>query len=275
MGYRPPGFNRAAAQKGGVYNAGAQNTRDDGTNCGNEVAIDSNNATGFPGYCLPYVFDSDSLENMELGWKTTLADGAIRFNGSIYKIDWKDIQVSQFDSQNISILTIVDNGGDAEIMGIEGDLIWSVNDNLTLYAAASFNDTELVYVDPAFDIVVADAGSMLPLTPETQFSLRARYEWDMGNDMGAYWQLGYKYAGEALNSIVDTVNEPNTMQDSYGIVDGSLGFESYDAGWGVELFVSNLTDERAQLHINRQDFFERVTTNRPRTIGLRVSYDVN
>ena len=273
-GYRPPGFNRAAAQKGGVYNAGAQNTRDDGTNCGNQVAIDSNDS-GFPGYCLPYVFDSDSLENMELGWKTTLADGAIRFNGSIYKIDWKDIQVSQFDSQNISILTIVDNGGDAEIMGIEGDLIWSVNDNLTLYAAASFNDTELVYVDPAFDIVVADAGSMLPLTPETQFSLRARYEWDMGNDMGAYWQLGYKYAGEALNSIVDTVDEPNTMQDSYGIVDGSLGFESYDAGWGVELFVSNLTDERAQLHINRQDFFERVTTNRPRTIGLRVSYDVN
>ena len=273
-GYRPPGFNRAAAQKGGVYNAGAQNTRDDGTNCGNQVAIDSN-ASGFPGYCLPYVFDSDSLENMELGWKTTLADGAIRFNGSIYKIDWKDIQVSQFDSQNISILTIVDNGGDAEIMGIEGDLIWSVNDNLTLYAAASFNDTELVYVDPAFDIVVADAGSMLPLTPETQFSLRARYEWDTGNDIGAYWQLGYKYAGEALNSIVDTVDEPNTMQDSYGIVDGSLGFESYDAGWGVELFVSNLTDERAQLHINRQDFFERVTTNRPRTIGLRVSYDVD
>ena len=273
-GYRPPGFNRAAAQKGGVYNAGAQNIRDDGTNCGNQVAIDSNDS-GFPGYCLPYVFDSDSLENMEIGWKTTLADGAVRFNGSIYKIDWEDIQVSQFDSQNISILTIVDNGGDAEIMGIEGDVIWSVNDNLTLFAAASFNDTELVFVDPAFDIVVADAGSMLPLTPETQFSLRARYEWDMGNDMGAHWQLGYKYAGEALNSIVDTADEPNTMQDSYGIVDGSVGFENYGAGWGVELFVSNLTDERAQLHINRQDFFERVTTNRPRTIGLRVSYDVN
>jgi iron complex outermembrane receptor protein len=273
-GYRPPGFNRAAAQKGGVYSADAQNIRDDGTNCGNQVAIASN-ASGFPGYCLPYVFDSDSLENMEIGWKTTLADGAIRFNGSIYRIDWEDIQVSQFDSQNISILTIVDNGGDAEIMGVEGDLIWSVNDNLTLFAAASFNDTELVFVDPAFDIVVADAGSMLPLTPETQYSVRARYEWDMGSDLGAHWQLGYKYAGEALNSIVDTADEPNTMQDSYGIVDGSVGFENYGSGWGVELFVSNLTDERAQLHINRQDFFERVTTNRPRTIGLRVSYDVN
>ena len=273
-GYRPPGFNRAAAQKGGQYNAADQNIRDDGTNCGNEVAIPSN-ASGFPGYCLPYVFDSDSLENMELGWKTTLADGALRFNGSIYKIDWKDIQVSQFDSQNISILTIVDNGGDAEIMGIEGDLIWAVSDQLTLYAAASFNDTELVFVDPAFDIVVADAGSMLPLTPETQLSMRARYEWDAGNDLGAHWQLGYKHAGEALNSIVDTADEPNTMQDSYGIVDASIGVENYSDGWGVELFVSNLTDERAQLHINRQDFIERVTTNRPRTVGLRVSYDVN
>ena len=41
-GYRPPGFNRAAAQRGGQYNAADQNIRDDGTNCGNEVAINSN-----------------------------------------------------------------------------------------------------------------------------------------------------------------------------------------------------------------------------------------
>ena len=75
--------------------------------------------------------------------------------------------------------------------------------------------------------------------------------------MSAHWQLGYKYADEALNSIVDTVDEPNTMQDSYGILDGSIGVASLDNGWGVELFGSNLTDERAQLHINRQDFFEK------------------
>ena len=272
-GYRPPGFNRAAAARG-VYDADAQNVRDDGTNCGNDVAVNSNALTGFPGYCLPYIFESDALENVELGVKTTLLDGSLRLNGALYRIDWEDIQVSQFDSQNISILTIVDNGGDAEITGLEMDMAWAVNDNLTVFAAASFNDTELVYVDPAFDIVVADAGSMLPLTPETQFSVRARYEWELNTDMSAHWQLGYKYAGEALNSIVDTVDEPNTMQDSYGILDGSIGVASLDNGWGVELFGSNLTDERAQLHINRQDFFERVTTNRPRTIGLRVSYDL-
>lgn len=272
-GYRPPGFNRAAAREGGLYDAGAQNIRDDGTNCGNEVAIDSNPTTGFPGYCMPYVFESDTLENMEFGWKSTLADGRVQFNGSIYKIDWENIQVSQFDSQNISILTIVDNGGDAEITGFEGDLIWAVSDEFTLYAAGSINNTELVFVDPAFDIVVADAGTDLPLTPDVQFSARGRYDWEMENGWQAFWQLGFKYAGESINSLVDTASEPNTSQDAYTIFNASIGVTHPNDGWGMELFAANISDERAQLHINRQDFFERITTNRPRTIGLRFRYD--
>jgi outer membrane receptor protein involved in Fe transport len=96
----------------------------------------------------------------------------------------------------------------------------------------------------------------------------------MSGGKEGFFQLGGKYSGEALNSIVDTTTEPNTMQDSYVIMDASVGLTT-DTGWGVELYVSNLTDERAQLHINRQDFLERTTTNRPRTIGARFKYDFN
>jgi outer membrane receptor protein involved in Fe transport len=273
-GYRPPGFNRAAAAKG-KYDATANNVRDDGTSCGTDAAVDSNAGTGFPGYCLPYVFESDTLENLEFGWKTTLADGRFQFNGAAYMIDWKGIQVSQFDSQNISILTIVDNGGDAEITGIEGDFVWLASERLSIFGAASFNQTELVYVNPAFAVIVADEGTMLPLTPEAQFNLRARYEYPVRGDLMAHWQLGYKYSGESVNSIVDTPDEPNTMQDAYSLVDASIGVENASKGWRAEAYINNLTDERAQLHINRQDFFERVTTNRPRTLGVRVSYDLN
>ena len=41
-----------------------------------------------------------------------------------------------------------------------------------------------------------------------------------------------------------------------------------------QLFIENATDERAHLHFNNQDDVPRITTNRPRTIGLRVSYDL-
>ncbi len=270
-GFRPPGINRGAARF--PFDPNAENINNVGTNCGTNVAIDANAGNGFPGYCLPYVFESDTLENTEIGWKTTLADGAVQFNGAIYRIDWQNIQVSQFDSQNISIFTLVDNGGDAEITGIEADVVWAASDNLTIFGAASFNDTELVFVDPAFSFVVADLGSPLPLTPEVQFSLRGRYEWTLANGRDAFFQVGVKYADDALNSLVDTPTEPNKFQDSYALVDASIGLWDTEDGWGAELFVRNLTDERAQLHINRQDFLERTTTNRPRTIGLRVSYD--
>ncbi|MGB0188846.1 MAG: TonB-dependent receptor [Aequoribacter sp.] len=270
-GYRPGGFNRGAAAAA-PYNAGANNVTDSGIQCGSDVAIDSNALTGFEGYCLPYIFESDTLENLEFGWKATLNDGLLRFNGTIYQIDWKDIQVSQFDSQNISIFTLIDNGGDAEINGVEVDFAWAMTENFTLYGAASFNDTELTSVDPGFAIVVQDEGNPLPLTPEFQGNLRGRYVWTMENGLDAFWQLSGKYADEALNSIVDTPEEPNTYQDSYAIFNASAGVSSAD-GWGAELYVSNLSDERAELHINRQDFIERTTTNRPRTIGLRVKYE--
>jgi outer membrane receptor protein involved in Fe transport len=263
-GYRPPGFNRGAAKEA-AYTPG--------TECA-EITKDVHATNGFPGYCLPYKFDSDTLENLELGWKMTLLDGKMRLNGSLYQIDWEDIQVSQFDSQNISIFTIVDNGGDAEITGLELDMVWAATDNLTVFGAMSYNDTELVRVDPGFSFVVQDAGRQLPLTPEFQGNLRARYYWEMSGGKEGFFQLGGKYSGEALNSIVDTATEPNTMQDSYVIMDASVGLTT-DTGWGVELYVSNLTDERAQLHINRQDFLERTTTNRPRTIGARFKYDFN
>jgi outer membrane receptor protein involved in Fe transport len=198
----------------------------------------------------------------------------MRVNGSLYQIDWEDIQVSQFDSQNISIFTIVDNGGDAEITGLELDAVWAVSDNLTLFGAMSYNETELVRVDPGFAFVVQEEGRPLPLTPEFQGNLRARYYWNMSGGKEGFFQLGGKYSGKALNSIVDTKTEPNTNQDSYVIMDASVGLTT-DTGWGVELYVSNLTDERAQLHINRQDFLERTTTNRPRTIGARFKYDFN
>ena len=154
-------------------------------------------------------------------------------------------------------------------------MVWLASERLSIFAAASFNQTELVYVNPAFAVIVADEGTMLPLTPEVQFNVRARYEFPFRGDMMAHWQLGYKYAGESVNSLVDTIDEPNTMQDAYSLVDASIGVENAGKGWRVEAYANNLTDERAQLHINRQDFFERVTTNRPRTLGVRVSYDLN
>ena len=60
------------------------------------------------------------------------------------------------------------------------------------------------------------------------------------------------------------------VQGAYTLVDVALGVEK-DA-WSAELFVDNLTDTRAQLHVDTLQYVPKVVTNRPRTIGVRLSY---
>ncbi|MFT6330433.1 MAG: outer membrane receptor protein involved in Fe transport, partial [Bermanella sp.] len=43
--------------------------------------------------------------------------------------------------------------------------------------------------------------------------------------------------------------------------------------WKAEIYIDNLFDERAILHIDNQQFTPKVVSNRPRTIGFRLSYD--
>ena len=79
----------------------------------------------------------------------------------------------------------------------------------------------------------------------------------------------------------DSVNTDRQKQDSYENVNASLGLGRNT--WNLELFVTNLTDERAQL-TNESGYFEfgaatvrdgRAHTqttyiNRPREYGLRI-----
>jgi outer membrane receptor protein involved in Fe transport len=213
-------------------------------------------------------YDTDDVENIEFGWKMTLLDGTMQFNGSAYFIDWTNMQVSRFDPQNVSILTFIENAADSEIKGIEGDVIWNASENLTLFGAFSFNDTELTNVFGEA-VELAPEGSELPLTPEFQVSLRARYGWFLESGHNVYVQGAAQYADESYSSLVAASRR---KQDSYATFDASAGITKDN--WGVELFVENLTDKRADLFINNQDDIERTTTNRPRTISLRVSYDL-
>ena len=62
-------------------------------------------------------YDADFLINNEIGWKTTF--GPVRWNGAVYHQIWEKFQFS-FLGENS--LTVVQNGRDARINGIETDV---------------------------------------------------------------------------------------------------------------------------------------------------------
>ena len=213
-------------------------------------------------------YNTDDVDNIEFGWKATLADGRVQLNGNVYFIEWTNMQVTRFDPQNVSILTFVENAADADIKGVEADLIWNVDENWTINAAVSINDTELTDVYGQA-VELAAIGSQLPLMPDLQTTIRARRDWVTNEGYEAFVQLGLQTGSDSYSSLV-AVNRRD--QDAYATVDLSMGVSKDE--WSAGLFIENLTDERVDQYINNQDDIMRITTNRPLTLSLRVSYDI-
>ena len=252
-GYRPGGFNRG----GGMGNNCAGFAEDAAGYCG-EGSGDNFRAI------VSTTYESDEVLNTELGIKTILADGAMRLNATYYDIEWTGIQVSQFDPVNINLLTFMENAANAEISGFEADMLWYPSDNWTVAAAISMNDTEIVE-DISKTVPIVDIGSSLPLAPERQFNIRLRKDGNF-KGMPSYSQVAYKSASATTNSFesAKVLDQPE-----YHVLDMAFGFTVNETD--VEFFIRNATDERANLYYNDQDDIPRITTNRPRNMGVRVA----
>ncbi|MBM4196714.1 MAG: TonB-dependent receptor [Gammaproteobacteria bacterium] len=225
-------------------------------------------------------YDPDYLDNFELGWKTTLADGRLRFNGAVFYEDWTDIQFS-FLPPGGSGLTVIRNAGDARIMGIEADIDWAATDQLRITGGFAFIDAELAedYRDDFFDPdpeapPAASDGTQLPVTPEFKANVRARYEFMMG-DFDSYLQLATTYQTRSYSDLIDADREIIGSNDSYMSADftAGLGRDS----WGIELFIDNVFDERGEVTKYAQCATDVCGVNpyvgiiQPMTAGLRFN----
>jgi len=225
-------------------------------------------AQGPGGFTVPFEVDTDEVTNYELGWKTFLLDGSLRFNGSLFFVDIEGLQTTIFDP-SITNLFFSDNAANAEVLGLEGDFAWApaTVDGLTVSGAFSILDTEITDVlTPTGDVIV---GEPLAFAPEFQGNLRARYEWDVeayGESYGAYVMPQLVYSAESFTDII----EINKIElDAYTTLGISAGIVKDN--WTVEVFGNNLTDERAELSGNFVNDRERITVARPRTFGVRAS----
>ena len=227
-----------------------------------------NRPAGAGGGAVPAVVRTDEVTNYEFGWKLDLFENSVRFNGSAFYVDIKDLQTTIFDP-TITNLFFSDNAANAEIKGIEGDLTWAPQTlpGLQIMGAFSILDAEVTELVGA-SVAIAQPGEDLSYAPSFQGNLRARYEWNVDGDFEAHIQPTLAYSGSSFSDIV-LINRAE--QDSYLLLGLSVGIRKEN--WSVEVFGENLTDERAQLNNSLIFDRERITTNRPRTFGLRFSVD--
>lgn len=217
-------------------------------------------------FTVPYALDTDEVLNLEVGWKTDLLDGALRINGSVFRIEIENLQTTILDP-SITNLFFSDNAADAEVIGLETDFIWLPNvEGLTVRGAVSLLETEITKViTPTNDV---RAGDELAFAPSMQANLLARYEWNLSGDKIAHVMPHMAYSDESFSDIISINRSRIESWTLFGVTAGV----STDV-WSAEMYVDNLSDERAELSRNFVNDRHRVSYARPRTVGVRMSYN--
>lgn len=215
---------------------------------------------------LGSTYDADFLKNTEFGFKSIFSNGKARLNGALYQMNWDDIQLGWFDS-SISLLGLVDNIGKAESSGYELDLRYLLTDNLSFNIAASKNDAKLKADYVLRGSVRARNGQDLPFTPDLKYNFNVNYESNEGNIM----QLNYAYVDSMWNDLFFTNRE---KQDSYAIAN-FFYIKPINDNSSIQIYIDNIFNEKAELYINSEDIQRLITVNRPRSIGIKYSWNLN
>ena len=216
-------------------------------------------------YTVPFSFDTDEVNSYEVGVKLDMLDGNLRINADMFNIYIENLQVGIFDA-GITNLFFADNAADAEVSGLEGDFIWLPGiEGLTLSGGVSVLDTKITN---SFVTNFVQEGDELAFAPELQWNLQARYEWELSSGLTAHVMPNVSYSDEA---VTDIVVSNRTKIDDWTLVGLTAGVTSDN--WSAELYMENLTDERAEISGNATFNRDRITVVRPRTAGVRLSYD--
>jgi len=259
-----------------------------------------------PASILPRIYKSDTLKNYEIGFKTEWLQNRLRFNVSAYWMDWSDFAVQIEDPQNginpvtgdeepaVFQLAYI-NLPSATIEGLESEFTFAVNDAWQVDATLGWNKGEvsqatvlsLTRDDGAvFGIPVAK-GARLPLTPDWTASLGLEWR-PHGQLLNAqpFTRVDLAYVGESVTSLegIQSVVSAGGADklDAYQTGDFRVGLEGEH--WSGSLFVDNFWDERATLFLSNRwgssggppqtaHASQRLTINRPLTIGLQFRYD--
>ena len=115
-------------------------------------------------------YTPDTLNNYEIGWKTTSLNGHLIWNGATYLMDWKQFQTHHLRPDRLcpSAATTSTSGMRASTAS-KSNIDYKINDNWSLQAAASYTDARIISSPyPAFQ---HDVNERLPFVALLQLEL--------------------------------------------------------------------------------------------------------
>ena len=214
-----------------------------------------------PAAPIPPSFKSDSLINYELGARTDLFDRKLQLDGTLYYVDWSDIQVRLSTPTGLAYAA---NAGKARNYGFEGTATLRPIVGLTIQGNLTYLDARLSRAfDPGGGHAIIPKGTTLPGASKWQVSDSVGYQWQKSPLLPSVTLL-HRYISSASSNLTYS-----GRQGGYNIFDLRTGLQI--GNMGVSAFVENIGDARGVT--NAQSFPGTPYTQyliRPRTYGMTV-----
>ncbi|TMO06215.1 TonB-dependent receptor [Pseudoalteromonas sp. S327] len=208
-------------------------------------------------------FDKEISDSYEIGFKTALFNNKVTLNGAAFIIEQNDAQFTQF---NIDTFTLENLSIDeVQTKGLELEAAFAATSNLSINLSAGIVDSEIKH----FALRPELAGRPQFWVPEYNYGLSANHNLALNGEWSLFSRAELLIEGPKTFSI----DIPDVESSRYTYLNAGVGLKSEQ--WSVQVYVDNLTDERAI-----EDIFllaDGVTDlvrqpNKPRSYGIELSY---
>jgi iron complex outermembrane receptor protein len=221
----------------------------------------------------------------ELGLKSTLVDGRLRFNATYFDSDWDGMRVQNLppDPDNPGQrlpFPYPSSDGKGKASGWEFDMSWFATERLIVNAGLGLLDTS--YVERGiFDGLNGIApNSRFAYAPDESASLAIQYTVPTANGgnvliAGQYGWMG-EYARDAANQRTPIdANGNHILEPSYGILNARVVYTTPAENVQLSLWGRNLTDEwyiNGGFDTRTVWGYDFTIVGRSREVGLGLSF---
>lgn len=228
-----------------------------------------------------FEFEEEEVMAYEVGSKMRLADGQMELNIALYRMDYDDLQISQFDG---AVGFNVGNAKETVVQGLELDGRWQISRNLTSSLGLSYLDFEYkdfqngncYYGEAESDETLCDyTGRRGVYAPELSFNGSLGYHRTLNRGLDFESSLDVQWIDEQQTH---PNLDPKGEIDAYTML--ALRLALVSEKWEVAVLGKNLLNEEVMTYTSNMPMSENIFNTRtfygfvqrPRTYTLELTY---
>ena len=214
----------------------------------------------------------ESVLSYEGGYKLTLMDGQVQFNGAAFYYDYRDKQLrSKLVDPFFGVLDALVNVPKSSVKGVEGEIVLRPSQNFSAYVTALYLDAKVKrFAGFNGEGILGDfSGYQVPYAPKVQVSTGFDGTLPLSETLSAF-------AGADLAMRSDTIavigGSSGYNIESYATLDLRVGLKAADDRWRFQLWGKNVTN--SYYWTNVTSFYDTLAryAGRPATYGATVSF---